>query len=434
MPVSILQSPTTPNVTGTNLVYTLSSSNAVMPQFRYVTDIYQSGSGDYLTTIKTYTNLSLNAVLDVSRELDDQLDYDLNWQVTGSIQPVQSVKTFDLRFGEEYAQSVTGSITLYTGSTPNYLEVFPGEVYKNEGSFNFNTSSFTTGTYENPYLTNCPAAYSTPPLSGGAPNIKESYLVNTGDYLTLTMFYDNFTGPGPSNEIRIGGYKAENGVSTFVTSSFLYWQVAGGEFETAGVGPQNLSEWDSGWAASIANGDINYIITAGDPGGVTIIINDKWDGVPMTFPGYGSILNETQKQCSTEYTRFAFINQYGFWDYYNVYNPLRSNNQVDRSLYGRSFVRYEDTIGSYNISNRGTTQYRTEYNKRYKITTDFIDQRNSQWLTELFESPEVFIQKNGQFVPINITNRNIRWNMNQYREKLFQYDIEFKYANQPQPR
>jgi hypothetical protein len=95
-----------------------------------------------------------------------------------------------------------------------------------------------------------------------------------------------------------------------------------------------------------------------------------------------------------------------------VYNPLRSDNQVDRSIYERSFVRYEDSIGSYNISNRGNTQYRTEYDKRYIITTDFITKETSQWLTELFESPEVFIQQNGDFVPINITNTTIRWNMN----------------------
>jgi hypothetical protein len=85
MAVDILQQPTTPNVTGTNLVYTLSSSNASNPQFRYVTDIYESGSGNYITTIKTFPNLSGNGILDVARTLDDQLDYDLYWKITGSI-------------------------------------------------------------------------------------------------------------------------------------------------------------------------------------------------------------------------------------------------------------------------------------------------------------------------------------------------------------
>ena len=132
---------------------------------------------------------------------------------------------------------------------------------------------------------------------------------------------------------------------------------------------------------------------------------------------------------TTDYTRFAFINQYGFWDYYNVYNPLRRLTNVDRSLYDRTFVRYEDSQALYDITNRGNTQYKTEYTDSYEIVTDFIDKRMADWLTELFESPSVYIQKNGDFIPVNILNTTVDWNMNQYRQKLFQYTIQFKYAN-----
>ena len=39
MSFDILQQPTTPNVVGTPLVYSMSSSNAGQPQFRYVLTI-----------------------------------------------------------------------------------------------------------------------------------------------------------------------------------------------------------------------------------------------------------------------------------------------------------------------------------------------------------------------------------------------------------
>ena len=128
MAVELLQQPTTPNVTGTNLVYTLSSSAAVNPQFRFVTDIYLSGSNEYVTTVKSYANATLNSIQDVSRELGDFLEYDQYWKITGSLSPEESVRTFNLKFGEEYALSVSGSRTTYTGSTDNYLQVFPGIV------------------------------------------------------------------------------------------------------------------------------------------------------------------------------------------------------------------------------------------------------------------------------------------------------------------
>ena len=435
MAVDILQQPTTPNVTGTNLVYTLSSSNASNPQFRYVTDIYESGSGDYVTTIKTFPNLSGNGILDVARTLDDQLDYDLYWKTTGSIEYVENVKTFDIRFGEEYAPSISGSITTYTGSTPNYLEVFPGKVYKNEGSYNFNTSSLLPGLLSgSQQLTNNPAMLY--PDSFITPGVFEygDIFITKDSYYTVDLFIDT-PSSGSNSGFLVNGFDFGTSslslvLSTSITASNL-------PFENFGVGPANMSDYSTAWSSSIADGTIKCIVPIGTLGGPRFWLVDNITEYPdyLFNQGYQTFFSINRPPvCVQESTHFAFVNSYGFWDYYTIFNPLRSDNQVDRSIYERSFVRYEDSIGSYNISNRGNTQYRTEYDKRYIITTDFIDKETSQWLTELFESPEVFIQQNGDFVPINITNTTIRWNMNQYREKLFQYDIEFKYANQPQPR
>jgi hypothetical protein len=54
----------TPNAAYTNLMYVLSSSNALEPQFRYVTTISENGTD--LTTIKTYPNETNNGVIDAS--------------------------------------------------------------------------------------------------------------------------------------------------------------------------------------------------------------------------------------------------------------------------------------------------------------------------------------------------------------------------------
>ena len=420
MAVTVLQQPTTPNVTNTNLVYTLSSSLAGSPQFRYVTDVYESGSGNYITTLKNYPNTSGNTNIDVSRILNDRLSYDEYWKITGSIAPVESVKTFDLRFGEEYGTSVSSSRTTYTGSSSNYLQVFPGNVYKNEGSFNFNTSSFDGP--GNPYLTNDPAAQTEELFPDG----DYAYLVNSTDYHTVTIFEDT---SGTPASIQIRGSKLENGINTVVNTLTIPLTPPVGAFNTIGVGPQNLSDYTGSWANYIANGDINVIYSLNDPGGFVMYINDKWDGVPAKIFPSNWYAPKTFKQCSDEYTRFAFINQYGFWDYYNVYNPLRRVTNVNRSLYERPFVRYEDSQALYDISDRGNKQYKTEYTDQYEITTDFIDKPTGDWLTELFDSPSVYIQKNGQFIPVNILNTTVDWNMNENRQKLFQYTIQFKYAN-----
>lgn len=438
MAVTVKQYPSSPNVTGTNLVCTLSSSLAGAPQYRYVTDIYESGSNNYITSIKTYPNIYGRGIVDLARELDDQLSPDYYWQITGSALPVNTVKTFNLRFGEEYATSISSSIISSPGTTDYSLKVFPGTVYKNEGGYNFNTSSYDyTGTGNKQYLTNNPATADTlDPTTGYAD------LVNSTDYGTLTLYQDiNPVFPKTHGFIGAILYKVQDGVVTSPDQIRILLNTLSGSFETVPIGPKNLaavtgSSTGKTYEELLDSGSFNFVVTSTDMGAYSYYINDKWDGIhpTPTVPGQNFYSPLTLKQCSDEYTRFAFVNDYGFWDYYNVYTPLRKNTQVQRNNYERPFVRYEDSIGSYNISDRGNAQYRTEYVDAYNITTDYLDETMAEWLKEMFDSPEVYIQKEEDFIPINITNVSVERNMDENRQKLFQYIIEFRYANQRQTR
>ena len=82
-----------------------------------------------------------------------------------------------------------------------------------------------------------------------------------------------------------------------------------------------------------------------------------------------------------------------------------------------------------------------------------MDTATSDWLTELIESPSVFIQnevlivsmittnmapdyfmerethtKHG-FAPINIKNASYTWKTNKFSQKLFQYDLKWEMSN-----
>ena len=370
MGVVLLESPTTPNVTGTNLIYSLSSSIEYSPQFRYVTDIYNYPAGDQIVRIKTYANSYSTSNVDVSRELNDQLDYDNFWKVNVATQAVETVKVFDLRFGEEYSDSISGSRTVYPGSSNNYLQVFPGIVFKNQGSaaggFNYDYSAHTV-------LSNMPTTQS----------------IESGSYHTVAIYDEN----------AIVTYKLNDGT----TLGSVSYTNNSTNFMTIPIGSANLNNYGNFDYIELTTGGLSY----------------RWDAY---------------ENCEDEYTRFAFINQYGFWDYYSIHMPLRKNSSVNRSLYDQEFVKYEKTIAYYNVSNRGTTQYLTEYQDTFEITTDQIGKYTADWLTELFESPNVFIQKDGNFIPVNILDTNVVWNMNPYRQKLFQYSIRFKYANQRESR
>lgn len=433
MSLTLTQQPTTPNAAYTRLVYVASGSLGFpdLPQFQYLMDIYPSGSFDSgnpddnrIVRIAQVPNPAGVAVFDPSPVLQGQLQNDNNWKVLGATGPTRSVKSFSLVFGYQYGTSLSSSVEpIQILIAPN-LEVFPGIVNENNGqSFNFNTSSFSEP-LNNPYLTNAPYAFNNPTQELPAPYYHG--LMNSEDYFTATIFEDTYLS---SAEVIVRTYKIENGqpvlgVGTTVTIPLT---PPSGSFNTLGLGPKNLAEFSPTFSASLAAGDINFIYTSSDLGGISYYINDKWDGQPIT----GTIVEtgETFKQCSDEYTRFAFINRYGFWDYYNVYNPVKTNTDLERSNFNNSFVNYSTNPSPYNANRRGDTQTYLASTDKYSVDTNYLDKETANWLEELMESPSVYLQEGGNFVPIIITNTEYRTNNSTARNKLFKYTIEWEYAN-----
>ena len=429
--------PTTPNVAYTRLGCMVASLDTTAPQYQFVMDVYESGSAEYIVRmVQTPDNITQNAqypdriIFDPSRIFQGELDFDNNWKVTGSIQPVNSVKTFELKVGEQYGTSPSSSITVYPNQDSMSIEVFPGVVnpVENDRStpfinlWDFNTSSYDGG--GNVFLTNCPSAQAANPVPDG----DEAYLMNSTDYFTVTSLKENYF---TSGVIEIAGVYVENGIQSIITSSYITAADGLGEFTTWGFGPQNLADWSTGWADLISSGSINALYTYNDPGGICIYINNLWDGIGSTI-GNLNLAGAPFKQCSDEYTRFAFINKYGFWDYYNIYNPVRTTTALERKNYNKP--QLVSGIAGY-TSNRysgwgtGYEQFYLRSTDTYSIDTDYITEETANWLEELLESPEVYLQEGSDFVPIVLTNSSYEHNNSTSRNKLFQYTIEWVYAN-----
>ena len=419
MAISITQQPTTPNAAYTSLPYVVSGSVTTgNPQYSYVMDIYESGSATRLNRVSQKPNPAGVAVFDPSRFLQSQLQYDNHWKITGSIDEVNSVKTFEIKFGEQYGTSTSSSITVYPNLATDELEVFPAVVDPNNGSsYNFNTSSYVG--IGNTYLTNFPGSQTTTTISdpNGYP-----YIVDSSDYMTVTAFKEDV---GATGSINVNGYKIETGsISALVDTVSLSGSLSD-EFVTFGVGPKNLSDLDSAFSASIANGSINTLVTTSDNGGITIMINNKWDGSNIIHYDY----SKTVQPRGTEYTRFAFINKFGFYDYYNVYNPLKRNSNVERQNVTLPKLDYSNLTSIYSQESRGETSYYNDISDSYSITTQWLDKDIANWVEELLESPEVYIQQGNDFVPVVITDATYTSNQSTARNKLFEYNINFKPAN-----
>ena len=436
MAISITQKPTTPNAAYTYLPYVVSGSVTTgNPQYSYVMDIYESGSSTRLNRITQVPNPSGVAVFDPSRLLQTKLSYDNNWKTLGSTDKVNAVKTFEIKFGEQYSTSISSSVTVYSDLATHELEVFPAVIDPNNGSsYNFNTSSFAeTG---NRFLSNFPGVKrglnNTVPQPNGYP-----YICDSSDYMTLTSFNEDYQ---TSNMITVSGYFLSSSRNWVNPVGNALWSVnltgaSDGYFTTYGIGPKNISEFNSIASASIASGATNMLYTSNVNGGAVIAIENNWNGGFMvTGSAIGNTYNvwdfsKVQLPQNNEYIRFAFINDYGFYDYYNVYSPIQRRTKVDRKNVSLPKINYSGTAVPYSSKDGGETSFYTDLNDSYTVTTQWLDQEMANYLEELLDSPEVFVQQDDEFVPVVINNQSYISNQSTARNKLFQYTIELSPAN-----
>ena len=364
MAIDIIQQPTTPNVTGTQLIYSISSSNIPQFQFRYIADLYYSGSSDMLARFKYPANSSGTCNIALQRPIGDYLNYDYNWKISDVQEITTSSKEFEIYFGEEYGTSYDSAVTTFANISSASIETFKGSVYPSQTSNGFNWTS-------QPILTNSPVTQS----------------FDTDNYLTATVYDTNAT------------------VKYYQTGSLTATKnyVSAGSFSAIPISPLNVS---------------NYT---------------ESDVITLDVTG-SSIRYEVNNDCRSDRQRLAFINKFGFWDYYTNNTALRRSTNIDRKIYEQSFADLSKRVTTFNSANRGETQYYTEYTDEFEFTTDSVTAETSQWLRELFESSEVFIQSGSNMIPINILNTSETIINTTARNKNYQYTIRYQFSNLREPR
>ena len=370
MSYTITQQATSPNAAYTRLIYTVSgSTKSSEPQFSYLVDVYESGSSSRVARLVQQVNPAGVSIFDPSRIFQGELSQDESWKISSVTPFNSSSKTFTLEFGEQYGTSVSSSITVSSSIATNNIEVFRGVVDPNAGYYNWDSASYAV-------LSNMPATMSMQP----------------DDYGTVSLY---------------------NNTVVYVSQSFY----------SAGYFSGNPVLVDSQ----------NYSITD-NFSSVPISSSKGWQHVDVAISssvGLQSYRYEVSNDTCREKVRFAFINKLGAWDYYNNYNPVRQSINVKREQYTAPRVDYSSLTSTYDISRRGLSDYHNSTNDSFVVDTDYLDKINANWLEELIESPSVYIQRNGEFLPIVINDSNYIANTNQARQKLFKYSITFTPSNQP---
>lgn len=475
MALSIVSSPYKVNATTNNLPIVVTSPSMSMAQYRLVTEIYipQRGSAP-VTTVKTFPSASV-AMIDIARVCSQYLTYDNAMEATGSQYSNTNAAYFKVVMGEEYSDSPSGSIIEYNGLGQTGSAAFTCSFSGSSDSILLQpaVNEYTNLTYDwpenqwsedapagNPILTNNPA-YQTSSFwtNGNWDNLTGEAFGY--DYETISMIQD-----GSINGIQFVEVKIYDQTG-FLRYSNINDFMSGGQFSPdgplvhLGIGPQNLAKADLPNALPYLSASY-YIDDTGDWSRITYEIEGAANNYNIGYTKqecsfYDQTIDSSNPQFAQDFikgrTRFAFINKLGVMDYYNVVNPVKKTAKIKRKNYVKPQLPWQNvntTSGAvFNSNSRGKDDYYTTYVDDFSVTTDYMDTATSDWLSELIESPSVFIQNeaivnldatapdfyterqaipNG-FAPINIKNASYTWKTNKFSQKLFQYDLKWEMSN-----
>lgn len=471
MPITIQQSAAQLNKANSDLLWLVTSISSSRPQFQYVCAL-QDGCGNVLTTIKQSPNPSGKGVFNLGRLVKQYLDYDtyaLDIGTPGSLfnKQSQTAKFFKVAFGEEYGTSTSSSVTSYTGvgvvtgsaavtgSTPFYY-FFNGVNDPNDGAFNWNTSS--------QWYPNEP----TPSSATFTRNIAltdapRTLYAKTGDYASISFLNGNLnSSTTTAQDVRWVEYKFYSGSVAYSSASFnninntnttdsggpvtssagLFstaatiqtcltasgFQTSGSLLIHLGIGPQNLL--DNGNVSGITGSWDFYTVTLYPQDSVQTGFfnpNAKWESFTI---------NRQPVYCEYPGVRFAFINDYGVFDYFNFTLQEDKATNLEVGTYKKNFVDYSTPANSvtYDRKRRGTSPYYTNIVQTFRANSDWLTQTEADWLAQLFYSPNVFIQSGLNWLPVVITDTQFVSKTNPRTQKNFQYVINYTLANNKRAR
>jgi hypothetical protein len=451
MAITINQQPTSPGMANSDLLFSV-TGNSSQPQYQFVCDIYISGSATRVQRIKQQPNPSGNGVFNVGQIIHSYLESDNIWKTSKFATADEVAKRFRVLFGEEYGTSLSSSVVVYNGITAT-----PGDPAKSGSAYyylvnglvepynaidwNFPSASY----YEN--VTTPTAGNDTIQAEYALTNAPITKSVQTTEYETIALINGNFN---DSTTIAqdIYGLQVDqyNSTGTLISSSFVFndstngggprtndseeWstvattQTSGSQLLTIGVGPLNLLDAGTPLSSSCAY----YTVKAVMQDAPSTPDTNNW----FAFRRY----NIEGPACGYEGVRFAWKNEFGVWDYYTFTLQSDSAFNIQRNQYEQSFVDYStvSTTVAYNRERRGSKQFYNGLDQTQTANSNWLNQAESDWLRELFFSADVYQQIGLNFFPIVITSANVVEKTNPRTQTTFQYQLEFKPANQLRPR
>ena len=394
-------------VSGYNeLVHVFSSTNVLQPKFKFIVDIYNGvvAPPSYKFRLLISPEPIYNyGVADVHRLIEGFLSSDLGDETatTGITTNPNSIYNYRIDVGEQY--EVAGVITDFPSlfSTSNILAINSALTRNEFIDFDFN--DYLTNTSNDNFLTRSPLTQKI-----GEADFGWLYLLpfdaNNPDAVEIKT-YD-------SSGVLLGTWKIDN-TTSFFTDAEKHLKFPSGT--------KNLNQIDN----SFLSLGVQPIITSNTAKYEIRLLNN------ISAPISKTMTFNIDKPCKYPQQRLIFLNSLGGFDAFNFNLVSTTSFDLERKFYKKNPNRLTATDYLYKRTDREKIQYFTKSTKKMKLTSDWISEEESEWLRELVESPEIYLQTDKGLEAISNIAAKTYENKTDVKDKLFnlEVEIEFGYDN-----
>jgi len=261
--------------------------------------------------------------------------------------------------------------------------------------------------------------------------------------LVLSNYYDNLLIANFTNdwitERDINNITIEYGDIFYAT----YFRVTAGSYSAKiDVVSEAGSILDTASGSITFSGEMNlFNLSAANINtfaGRTLINADTWGyNVSIKLGAAESRKLKFTQKCYPKYKQFNlnFLNRLGGWDTMKFALVNKRSSEFTRSNYKRSDWQLTGNsmtnIDSYNKYNESTVSYSVQHKDMFHLISDWVSQQDYEWLAQLVASPIVYIEVQGAYFPVIISNNNYQYKL-ESADKLFNFEIDIevsKYLN-----
>jgi len=321
-----------------------------------------------------------------------------------------NVRQANILVYEKYATTIDGETALHGSVTSSITTVFKGSLSEKEFQ-NFNPYDYNVGNIDKKFLTDKPKIDFIPPYN---------IFVYICDFLKNDSIHFSYFDIDYLNQInfdkilRITYFNGTNNVNFEI-------QYPAGE-------------------QGVYNSIYINIKALVDLGVFTQAVADgiEWLGIGVFNPITDNLVTPfvyltIKKPCFYPGKSLKFLNKFGAYDYFLFQHNERKSASIKSYEYEREIGEWNSNTNDFEIDKLrdGRQSYLKQKTEKLQLISGYLNEDEQNWLTQLYESPLVYLNyNNGDVQSVIITNTSFTIKQDQYDELYNEIvDIEFTTKN-----